>query len=306
MKTLRNNPATRRPLGLLLLFAALLLAAAARAQAPSAKVNIWQGTAVRKTVEMTPYLAPGQGNTAVVVCPGGSYFWHDMQGEGDAVGRWLSSHGISAFVLHYRTAGFWAYFLRYRYLWRGNRYPDALCDLQQALAVVRSRAADYGIDPDRVGAMGFSAGGHLVMQAAEQTGTAARPAFVAPVYPVVTMTETCVHKRSRRALLGDSRKNNRALRDSLSLERHVPADCPPVFLVNCKDDPVVDYRNSVLLDSALTARHINHQYLQYRTGGHGFGATDHKGTAECRQWKAAFLDWLAALPLTIPPNAQPQ
>ncbi len=286
----------------LLLWAAVVVAVA---QAPGAKLNIWQGTDVRKTVELTPYLAPGQGNTAVVVCPGGSYFWHDMDAEGAAVGQWLRSNGISAFVLHYRTAGFWAYFTHFRYLFRGNRYPDALCDLQQALTVVRSRAGEYGIDSTRVGAMGFSAGGHLVMLAGEQLPSAQRPAFIAPIYPVVTMTEQCVHKRSRRALLGDGRKNNRLLRDSLSLERHVPADCPPVFLVNCKDDPVVDYRNSLLLDSALTAHHIAHQYLQYRTGGHGFGATDHKGTAECRQWKAAFLSWLAALPATTTPPLSP-
>lgn len=243
-------------------------------------------------VEMIPYLAPGNGNKAVVVCPGGSYFWHDMKAEGDAVGKWLQSNGISAFVLRYRTAGFWAFFTRYRYIFRGIRYPDALSDLHQAINYIRRHAKEYGIDDKKVGAMGFSAGGHLVMSAAELLPTVERPAFVVPIYPVVTMTEKCVHKRSRRALLGDSRKNNKQLRDSLSLERHVPDDCPPVFLVNCKDDPIVKYHNSELLDSALTAHHVAHRYIQYKTGGHGFGATDYKGTAECRQWKEEFLKWL--------------
>ena len=109
------------------------------------------------------------------------------------------------------------------------------------------------------------------------------------------MTEECVHKRSRRGLLGDSRTGNEALRDSLSLERHVPTDCPPVFLVNCVDDPVVDYRNSVLLDSALTAAGVNHRYVQFHTGGHGFGASERKGTAECRQWKGMFLEWIKSI-----------
>ena len=109
------------------------------------------------------------------------------------------------------------------------------------------------------------------------------------------MTEPCVHKRSRRGLLGDSRTGDQALRDSLSLERHVPVDCPPVFLVNCLDDPVVDYRNSVLLDSALTARGVAHRYVQFRTGGHGFGASERKGSPECRRWKSMFLEWLRAL-----------
>ncbi len=262
------------------------------AQQTSAPVNIWQGTDVKQKVEMTPFLASGKNKVAVVVCPGGSYFWHDMEAEGTAVGKWLQQNGISAFVLRYRAAGFWAFFSHYRYLFRGNRYPDALDDLHQAIQYIKVRAREYNINPDSIGAMGFSAGGHLVMSAAELLQQGERPAFVVPVYPVVTMTDKCVHKRSRRALLGDGRKNNKKLRDSLSLERHVPDDCPPVFLVNCKDDPIVKYHNSELLDSALTAHHVPHRYIQYQTGGHGFGATNHKGTSECRQWKEEFIKWI--------------
>ncbi len=280
---------------LLLLTAMLCVTIVSVARHHDDAVNIWRDTGVKKQVEMTPYLAPGQGNVAVIVCPGGSYFWHDMQAEGEAVGKWLQKNGISAFVLKYRTAGFWAYFTHYRYIFRGNRYPDALDDLHQAIWYVKSQSQKYGINPDSVGAMGFSAGGHLVMSACELLPSSERPAFVASIYPVVTMTDKCVHKRSRRALLGDGRKNNRAMRDSLSLEMHVPDDCPPVFVVNCKDDPIVKYHNSELLDSALTIHHIPHRYIQYETGGHGFGATDNKGTAECRQWKNEFLKWLRLL-----------
>ena len=275
------------------LYTTIIIAAMAAVVAAAQKpLNIWQGTACRHNVELTPYIAPGSGNAAVIVCPGGSYLWHDMQSEGRRVAEWLRDNGISAFVLRYRVAGSMAFITRYRYILRGTRYPDALDDLQQALACVRNRAEEWGIDPSRVGAMGFSAGGHLVMSAAELLPAAERPAFVAPIYPVVTMTDECVHKRSRRALLGDSRKRNRQLRDSLSLEKHVPADCPPVFLVNCKDDPIVKYRNSELLDSALTAQGVPHLYIQYATGGHGFGANDAKGTPECRQWKGKFLKWM--------------
>ncbi len=257
-----------------------------------AAVNIWEGVPNHTAVELTPYVASGEGNMAVIVCPGGSYFWHDINVEGHDVARWLLSNGISAFVLKYRTAGPMAFVTHYRLLWHGNRYPDPQDDLLQALRYVRRHAAEYGIDSTAVGAMGFSAGGHLVMSAAELFQPDQRPAFVVPVYPVVTMTHECVHKRSRRGLLGDSRAGDEALRDLLSLERHVPRDCPPVFLVNCKDDPVVDYRNSVLLDSALTAQGVGHVYIQYATGGHGFGASDTKGTSECRQWKAAFINWI--------------
>jgi acetyl esterase/lipase len=263
-----------------------------------AQVNIWEGTSVHQKVKMTPYVSnaeEGSSRAAVIVCPGGSYFWHDTGAEGREVGQWLQRNGITAFVLNYRTAYVPAFITHYRLLFRGNRYPDPQDDLRRAIQYVKSHAAEYHIDPSKIGAMGFSAGGHLVMSAAELFDQADRPAFVVAVYPVVTMTASCVHKRSRRGLLGDSRTRNKELRDKLSLERHVPEDCPPVFLVNCVDDPIVDYRNSVLLDSALTARHVNHRYLQFQSGGHSFGASEQKGTAECRQWKPIFLEWLKTI-----------
>lgn len=261
----------------------------------SAQINIWEETDCRKKVEMTPYLADNGCGIAVIVCPGGSYFWHDMKNEGRHVAEWLQANGISAFVLKYRTAGTPAFVLRYRHIFRGNRYPDALNDLRQALKIVRSQAGNSGIDADKVGAMGFSAGGHLAMSGAALLPKAERPSFVASLYPVVTMTDSCVHKRSRRALLGENRKNNKGLRHLLSLEHHVPADCPPVFLVNCTDDPTVNCHNSELLDSALSLKSIPHKYIQYRSGGHGFGASDTKGTAESRQWKSEFIRWIKTL-----------
>lgn len=246
---------------------------------------------------LTPYLAPGSNRPAIIVCPGGSYFWHDMVNEGDAVGRWLQRNGISAFVLRYRTAYVPAFIFHYRLLFRGNRYPDALNDLRQTLRYLRQHAASLHIDGHRIGVMGFSAGGHLAMSAVELLPESEWPSFVAPIYPVVTMSHPCVHKRSCRGLLGDNRTGNRKLCDSLSLERHVPANCPPVFLVNCKDDPIVPPHNAELLDSALTAKQVPHRYIQYATGGHGFGASNLKGTAECRQWRSRFLSWFKALKL---------
>ena len=101
------------------------------------------------------------------------------------------------------------------------------------------------------------------MHSAEQSHSL--PDFVAAIYPVVSMSHPCTHKRSRRALLGEYRKYNKSMRDSLSLEKHVTKGCPPVFLVNCKDDPVVKYHNSELLDSALTVQGVEHRYIQYQT-----------------------------------------
>ena len=263
-----------------------------------AQINIWEGTSVRHRVELTPYLV--KGNTpapAVIVCPGGSYFWHDMVNEGSKVAEWLNANGISAFVLRYRTAYVPAFITHFRLLFRGNRYPDALNDLRQSLRLVRHQAQEFNIDTTKIGVMGFSAGGHLVMSAVELLPRSEWPAFVVPVYPVVSFIDPCVHKRSRRGLLGDSREHNKQLCDSLSLERHVPQDCPPVFLINCKDDPIVNHRNAELLDSALTAKNVPHKFIQYKTGGHGFGASEKKGSAECRQWKAEFIKWFRTLNL---------
>ncbi len=129
------------------------------------------------------------------------------------------------------------------------------------------------------------------MSSAELFEEENRPDFVVPVYPVVTMEGEYAHKRSRRALLGDNRSGSKELREKLSLERNVPEDCPPVFLVNCQDDPVVDFRNSELLDSALTAKGIEHSYRQYVSGGHGFGGSDENAGTDSASWKMDFIIW---------------
>lgn len=260
-----------------------------------AQINIWDGTSCHKKVTLTPFIANGNDSIAVIVCPGGSYFWHDTETEGIGVAMWLQKNGISAFVLDYRTANVPAFIFHHRLIFRGNRYPDPQDDLKQALRIVRMQSKEFGIRTDRIGAMGFSAGGHLVMSSGELFEPEDRPNFIVPIYPVVTMIEPCVHKRSQRGLLGDNKQNNKTLRELLSLERHVPNDCPPVFLVNCKDDPIVHYHNSELLDSALTSNNVKHIYIQYKTGGHGFGASGVKGSAECRQWRDICIKWIKDL-----------
>lgn len=263
---------------------------------PQEKMNIYEGYQDHKRVEITSYLVEGGGNgIAVIVCPGGSYFWHDMRHEGSEVGRWLQANGINAFVLRYRAGGISAFITHNRYLSRGNRYPDPQDDLRQAIRFVKGHAEEWGIDTARIGAMGFSAGGHLVMSSTYLFDSGDRPAFVASIYPVVSFTESYSHKRSRRGLLGDDQQHDSLMCDSLSLERHIKSDCPPVFLVNCKDDPIVDYRNSEKLDSALSSADVNHLYLQYPIGGHGFGASDSKGSAVSRQWKNRFLRWIRTI-----------
>ena len=131
--------------------------------------------------------------------------------------------------------------------------------------------------------------------------TSCQPHFLCPMYPVVTFSDArYVHKRSRRGLLGEWKKHSSRMRDSLSLERHVTPDMPPVFLMNCVDDPIVHYYNSVLMDSALTANRVPHRYIQYKTGGHGFGTTWSKTTEEASHWFTEFLNWLQQITIHHP------
>lgn len=253
---------------------------------------------------LVPYLCDNPSGVSVIVCPGGSYCWHDYETEGISVAKWLNSIGISAFILKYQVIGFWSFLTHDRYLFPRNDHPDMISDLQRAIKYVRKNSEEFNIDPQKLGVMGFSAGGHLVMSSAmfcneDFTGSNGgddvdlKPNFIASIYPVVTFVdEKYVHKRSRRALLGEGRRRINRLKDSLSLELNVPDDSPPVFLMNCKDDPIVKYQNSILLDSALTAKGISHKYILYNTGGHGFGADSTKTSSEAIQWLSEFKLWL--------------
>lgn len=283
----------RKSVLILLLLTAIGLGAAAQER-------IWDGTRCNaRGVTLTAFKAQGEPRASVIVCPGGSYHWLDWEAEGVKVAQWLSENGFDAYVLRYRVAGKFEFAAKYRTVIRGHRHPDMICDIQRAIQLVRSRSSQP------LGVMGFSAGGHLVMSAGAYSSTnflsrygiepevSLRPDFVVPVYPVVTMREKgIVHRRSRLGLLGEWSELSPRLRDSLSLERHIGAGTPPVFLVNCNDDPIVDYRNSILLDSALTASSVPHRYIRYSSGGHGFGADKTRQNAETSCWQESFLNWM--------------
>lgn len=288
----------------ILLYISLIIISGHLSAATNEAINIWEGTDCGSTVKLTPYLSGKTGSPAIIVCPGGSYFWLDKETEGRGVAEWLQANGISAFVLEYRVGGVPAFITHYRLIARGHRYPDMLQDVQRAIQLLREGASTYGIAPDQIGVMGFSAGGHLAAMAGIYFDTdvlsalgispnvSLRPDFIAPIYPVVSLTADCTHKRSRRGLLGEAKSISAQMKDSLSIERHVRIDMPPTFLMNCKDDPIVKYHNSELFDSAMTAKGVPHRYIQYLTGGHGFGATAKKTTAEAIAWKTEFINWL--------------
>lgn len=289
-----------RPLPILLVLYAAVLYAAIALQPPSlSPPSLSAQTVVRlpgttATLECYPSLKQSSNQAirqSVIVCPGGSYCWLDYKHEGVEVAQWLQAHGISAYVLRYRVTGWWAWATHYRLLFPGLQPDQPLRDVTLAIDYLHDSLVDSNMS---LGIMGFSAGGHLALTVALKDE---RLCWVAAIYPVVSMADGCTHKRSRRALLGERGQYDPALREAYSLERTMHPGCPPVFLVNCADDPVVDCRNSLLLDSALTANNVPHRYIQYRTGGHGFGVSDTKGTPESRPWRNEFLHWLHTLNL---------
>jgi acetyl esterase/lipase len=219
---------------------------------------------------LAPYIVPaGRGTgTAVVVCPGGGYRGLAMDHEGDQVAKWLNSLGVSAFVLKYRL---------------GPKYhhPVELGDAQRAIRTVRAKAAEYRVAPDRVGIMGFSAGGHLASTAGTHfdAGDASaadpidragsRPDFLVLGYPVISFTTPYTHKGSLQNLLGDN--PDPKLVESLSNELQVTAQTPPTFLFHTTADTTVPVENSVLFYLALRKAGVPAEMHIYERGPHGLG-----------------------------------
>lgn len=217
---------------------------------------------------LTPYLVPREKATgaAIVVCPGGGY-----QGlaphEGKPFADWLNTLGVSAFVLKYRLA---------------PRYsqPAPMLDAARAIRTVRARAGEWGIDPARIGIMGFSAGGHLTSTAATHFDSgkkdaadpiervSSRPDLAILCYPVITM-KAMTHAGSKKNLLGPDPKPE--LVDFYSNEERVTPDTPPCFLVHAVDDKAVPYENSLLFVEGLRKAGVAHEFHLYEKGGHGFG-----------------------------------
>jgi acetyl esterase/lipase len=242
--------------------------------------------------KITVYRAPADraNGAAVVVCPGGGYVVVAADHEGKQVAEWLNSIGVTAFVLQYRLGP------RYR-------HPAALQDAQRAIRMVRASAREWGIDPARVGILGFSAGGHL----ASTTGThfdagnkgaadsidrlGSRPDFMVLVYPVISFTAEVTHRGSRESLLGSDADSK--LTASLSNELQVTPETPPTFLVHTSEDDGVPPENSVLFYEALRKANVPAEMHVFTKGQHGLGLGP-KGSG-LSQWPGLCAVWMGEM-----------
>lgn len=237
---------------------------------------------------LTVYL-PTERNatgTGVVVCPGGGYAGLAIDHEGHEIAEWLNTLGVAAFVLKYRHG------MRYH-------HPAPLQDAQRALRMVRHNAKQWGVDVDRVGILGFSAGGHLASTASTHfmdlqpdpsqpvNRESARPDFATLIYPVISMTTDYIHQGSKDHLLGEN--PDPELVEHLSNEKQVQANTPPTFLVHSSNDPV-SVKNSMYYYLALQEANVPAEMHIYETGGHGYGLAPHDPVLS--SWSDRWEGWM--------------
>ncbi len=297
MYHLPSLPNNFRCTSLLTAVVAVVLAgalSAAQAASPEAKkLSLWSGQAPvgegkfeTANTTITVYPAPGKTDTAaVVICPGGGYAGLAVVPEGHGIARWLNRHGIAGIVLEYRMPQ--------------ARSLVPLLDAQRAIRTVRYNAKAWGIDPGRVGIMGFSAGGHLASTAATHFDggdpkaadpierLSCRPDFAILIYPVITMGVK-THGGSKANLLGRDPKPEMVER--FSNEKQVTDKTPPMFLAHAQDDKVVVPDNSQMMYDALRAHGVAAEYLMLSRGGHGLNG--YKGPM-WDAWQSKSLAWLA-------------
>jgi acetyl esterase/lipase len=224
--------------------------------------------------------------TAVIIAPGGGYGFVSYAREGVQYANWLSTLGVTSFILKYRLQEF--------------GHPAPLQDVLRAVRLVRSRAAEFRINPARIGVMGSSAGGHLAATAgtlfdhpAGRTGAAldavsARPDFLILMYPVITMDDPHAHAGSRKNLLGANPAPE--LLRLMSMEKQVSANTPPTLLIHTQADATVPVENSILFYQALTRAKVPAEMYLFERGSHGMGMNPNFGTAS--DWTNRAAEWL--------------
>lgn len=232
---------------------------------------------------------------AVVVFPGGGYGGQAIDKEGHYVAQWFADRGVVAMVVPYRCGG------------GKHAHPVPLADAKRAVRSMRSRAAEWGVDPAKIGVMGFSAGGHLAASASTQfdlqlegiddslAEISARPDFSILVYPVISMRPEVTHGGSGRNLLGDS--PDEALVAQLSADEQITAKTPPALIVHSIDDGAVPVANAQRYYEACRAHGVPVEMHLYETGGHGYGMWATEGSVAA--WPAVLEGWLVGRGLAV-------
>ena len=281
------------------LFAFVGLSLSTHAQIEPEVIPLWTGTAPGigepgkgAPPTLTVYHPENPTGTAMVICPGGGYGALVRGPEGSGIATWLNQHGITGIVLAYRLP-------------QGNPVRP-VSDVKQALRMARANAKAWGYNPNRIGVIGFSAGGHLASTAATHFDTgdpastdplmklSSRPDFAILVYPVITMGAH-THVGSKRNLLGKS--PDAALIRRYSNELQVTAKTPPTFLAHAADDRPVPPENSKQFYDALLNHKVPAKYLALPSGGHGLNG--YKGPM-WDAWQTQSLEWLVSLKLLSP------
>ncbi len=224
----------------------------------------------------------GATGQAVIICPGGGYARLAYDWEGTDIAKLLNAHGIAAFVLKYRLPDSLS-----------SSAPDQtpLLDAQQAIRIVRQGASTWNINPNKVGIMGFSAGGHLAATLSTHFDQSTRPDFSILIYPVITMDKLNAHTGSRKNLLGDN--PSEALVQKYSNELQITGQTPPSFILHATDDTTVPVENSLLYYQGLKKNKVPVEMHIFPTGGHGFGLALGKGALE--NWPSLLLNWMKEL-----------
>ena len=277
---------------------------AADTPAKPEKISLWSnhapvggGAFVSADASITVHRAAQPNGAALVICPGGGYGGLVTGAEGHGIAAWLNAHGITGVVLEYRLP-------------RGNSAVPLL-DAQRAIRTVRARAKEWGLDPQRIGIIGFSAGGHLASTAGTHfdagdpkatdpiAQVSCRPDFMVLVYPVITMGAK-THQGSRNNLLGKEATPEQV--ELFSNEKQITAKTPPAVLAHALDDKVVLADNSKMFFEALRASGVEAKYLELPSGGHGLNG--YKGPM-WDAWQTQALAWLAERKFIPAANAQP-
>ncbi|WP_269915108.1 alpha/beta hydrolase [Acinetobacter sp. HY1485] len=280
-------------------FTLILMYLSSSIYAQNLAINLWQNPTQLVNVQyninqkvndisqpqMVVYLPKKNNHHAILVMSGGGYAHEELGKEGTPTSQWLQQQGFTVFELIYRLPK--------------NNPLLPFADGQRAIRIMRSQAKIFDYDPQKIGVLGFSAGGHLASILATQFNSvfyksqepldtlSAKPNFAVLVYPVISMLPPLNHTHAFKSLFP---KPNATLQTLLSAQDAVTPQTPPMLIFHAKNDPISPVQNSLLMQQALAQAHVTHQVYIFDNGGHGWGIG--KPNTQTMQWRSLFLQWV--------------